>query len=228
MHIMIEAESIRKEYRAGKVIIPALQSATFQVKTGERVALIGRSGSGKSTLLNILGGLDRSTSGTLTVDGQRIDQMKNAAAAIYRQSTVGMIFQSFNLLSHLTAEQNVILPAIIAGQSRKQAQLRATELFDRVGLQDQRRRTPSELSGGEQQRVAIVRALMNQPKIILADEPTGNLDTSTSQEVMKTLLDTIASLQATLVVVTHDLAIANAMERTLTIVDGYLPAQLHS
>lgn len=222
--VMIEAAAVRKEYKAGKVIVPALQSATFQIMAGEHVALVGPSGSGKSTLLNLLGGLDRPTSGTLTVAGQRLDQMKNAAAAVYRQSTVGMIFQSFNLLPHLTAEQNVMLPAILAGQTRKAAQQRATELFDRVGLKDQRRRTPTELSGGEQQRVAMVRALMNQPKIILADEPTGNLDTATSHDVMKTLLDTISAVQATLIVVTHDLNVAATMERTLTIVDGYLPA----
>lgn len=219
---IIVAESLKKDYKSGKVVVPAVREATFTVKPGERIALVGPSGSGKSTLLNLLGGLDRPTSGRLVVDGHNLSAAKDKEAAVYRQSSVGMIFQSFNLLAHLTAMQNVLLPAVLAGTSRAEALRRAAELFDRVKLADQRQRMPDELSGGEQQRVAIVRALMNKPRVLLTDEPTGNLDSATGLEVMKLLLETTESSHAALMIVTHDEHIAGMMQRKLTIVDGRL------
>ena len=221
---IIRADNLSKAYKTGKITVPAVRSATFSIRSGEHIALMGPSGSGKSTLLNLLGGLDRPSAGTLVVSQIDLVTMKDKAAAKYRQSTVGMIFQSFNLLTHLTAEQNVMLPAILAGQSRSSARKRADELFTQVGLQELKQRRPVELSGGEQQRVAIVRALMNSPKVLLADEPTGNLDTASGEKVMSALLD--ATKETTLIVVTHDDRIAKRMERTLTIVDGTLHANI--
>lgn len=222
---IVVAAGLKKDYESGKVVVPAVREATFTVNPGERIALVGPSGSGKSTLLNLLGGLDRPTGGRLVVDGHNLSAAKDKEAAAYRQSSVGMIFQSFNLLTHLTAMQNVLLPAVLAGTSRAEALRRAAELFDRVKLADQRRRMPDELSGGEQQRVAIVRALMNKPRVLLADEPTGNLDSATGLEVMKLLLETTESSHAALMIVTHDEHIAGLMQRKLTITDGRLRAE---
>jgi predicted ABC-type transport system involved in lysophospholipase L1 biosynthesis ATPase subunit len=190
---------------------------------GERVALLGKSGSGKSTLLNLLGGLDRSSSGSLEVAGQSLDRLSSRALSDYRSREVGMIFQGFNLIASRTAWQNVELPMIFAGRSRRHRRTEAREALEAVGLGDRLDHKPAELSGGESQRVAIARALVNRPKILLADEPTGNLDSATAWQVVSLLLDHVNRHRATLILVTHDEELArNSTERILRLKDGQL------
>jgi putative ABC transport system ATP-binding protein len=209
---------------------PAVDGVTLQIAAGEAVAVMGPSGSGKSTLLNLIAGLDRPTSGTVTVAGQRIDTLNETGVARFRRQQVGMIFQFFNLLDDLTVLDNVLLPAQLAGVRRSQAKARADELLAALRIERHRDSYPGRLSGGERQRVAIARALVNRPKLLLADEPTGALDTGTGEEIGELLLDLNRSGQ-TLVLVTHnpDLAAVYA-SRTVRIVDGRLapsPVALH-
>src|ERR1700683_1847149 len=178
---VIQLDSVTKTYQGGGP--PALAEVSMGVAAGEVVAIMGPSGSGKSTLLNLIAGLDRPTSGTVTVAGRRIDALSESALARFRARHVGIIFQFFNLLDDLTVEDNVLLPAQLAGASRRRARARARELLDRMGLADQRNAYPARLSGGQRQRVAIARALVNSPELLLADEPTGALDTTTGQEI---------------------------------------------
>lgn len=222
MSIALSAKALSKSYKLGKVETPVLHELTFIVNEGEFVALTGPSGSGKSTLLNLIGGLDRPSSGTLDVYGQVLGAMKDRPIAQYRQKTVGMVFQSFNLLPQATAEQNVVLAALFAGESPKKAKERARELFERVGLTDRSHHRPTELSGGEQQRVAIVRALMNRPRILLADEPTGNLDSKTGAGVIQLITDLAREGNMTLFIVTHDEHLAASANRRLRLLDGRL------
>lgn len=220
---MIKADGLQKAYRLGKqVAVPVLRDVSFSIDSGAFVALVGPSGSGKSTLLNLLGGLDRPSAGALVVDGQDISKLSDQKMADYRQHSVGMVFQSFNLIPHLTAQQNVAVPFLLAGGSRAAANRRATELLSRVGLQERSGHRPSELSGGEQQRVAIARSLMNSPKVLLADEPTGNLDTKNGQEIIALLHDLNTKDGVTLLVVTHDEHVAAAAQRQLHMIDGQL------
>ncbi len=219
---LVRATHVVKEYKLGKVVVPAIRDISFDIQPGEFLALVGPSGSGKSTLLNLLGGLDRPTSGDLVVEGKNLRQLKDEAFAQYRQATVGMIFQSFNLLPDLTAIQNVLLPITLAGTNEKVATERAQKLFERVGMKERERHKPTELSGGEQQRLAIVRALMNKPKIILADEPTGNLDRATGRTVISLLMEICRQEQVVLLVVTHNEEIAGQADRKLHLVDGKL------
>ncbi len=201
---------------------PAVDGVTLQIAVGEAVAVMGPSGSGKSTLLNLIAGLDRPTSGTVTVAGQRIDTLSETGVARFRRQQVGMIFQFFNLLDDLTVLDNVLLPAQLAGVRRSQAKARADELLAALRIERHRDSYPGRLSGGERQRVAIARALVNRPKLLLADEPTGALDTGTGEEIGELLLNLNRSGQ-TLVLVTHnpDLA-ARYASRTVRIVDGRL------
>jgi putative ABC transport system ATP-binding protein len=201
---------------------PAVDGVTLQIATGEAVAVMGPSGSGKSTLLNLIAGLDRPTSGMVTVAGQRIDTLSETGVARFRRQQVGMIFQFFNLLDDLTVIDNVLLPAQLAGVRRSEAKARADELLAALRIERHRDSYPGRLSGGERQRVAIARALVNRPKLLLADEPTGALDTGTGEEIGELLLDLNRSGQ-TLVLVTHnpDLA-ARYASRTVRIVDGQL------
>jgi putative ABC transport system ATP-binding protein len=199
---------------------PALAEVSLTVAAGEVAAIMGPSGSGKSTLLNLIAGLDRPTSGTVTVAGRRIDTLRESALARFRARHVGIIFQFFNLLDDLTVEDNVLLPAQLAGASRRRARAQAAELLDRLGLADQRNAYPARLSGGQRQRVAIARALVNSPELLLADEPTGALDTATGQEIGRLLSELNAAGQ-TLVLVTHDPALAaRYAARTIRLVDG--------
>jgi putative ABC transport system ATP-binding protein len=192
------------------------------VAAGEVVAVMGPSGSGKSTLLNLIAGLDRPTAGTVTVAGRRIDNLGESALARFRARHVGIIFQFFNLLDDLTVEDNVLLPAQLAGASRRQARARADELLARTGIEEQRNAYPARMSGGQRQRVAIARALVNQPEVLLADEPTGALDTATGQEIVRLLRELNEGGQ-TLVLVTHDPDLAERYAaRTVRIVDGRL------
>jgi len=210
--------SVTKAYQQGGR--PALVEVSVSVTAGEVAAIMGPSGSGKSTLLNLIAGLDRPTEGTVTVAGQRIDKLGEGALARFRARHIGFIFQFFNLLDDLTVSDNVLLPAQLAGASRRRARARAAELLDRMGLADQRNAYPARLSGGQRQRVAIARALVNSPELLLADEPTGALDTATGQEIGRLLSELNAAGQ-TLVLVTHDPALAaRYAARTIEIVDG--------
>jgi putative ABC transport system ATP-binding protein len=218
MDALIEVSDVTKRYdNDGQ---PAVDGVTLQVAPGEAVAVMGPSGSGKSTLLNLIAGLDRPTAGTVTVAGQRIDRLSETALARFRRQQVGMIFQFFNLLDDLTVLDNVLLPAQLAGLSRGQARARALELIGTLGIAQHRDAYPGRLSGGERQRVAIARALVNRPVLLLADEPTGALDTATGEEIGE-LLRELNRTGQTLVLVTHnpDLA-AQYASRTVQIVDG--------
>ncbi|MGO9079068.1 MAG: ABC transporter ATP-binding protein [Streptosporangiaceae bacterium] len=220
MDALISLGEVIKRYAAGGT--PALDNVSLEVAAGEAVAIMGPSGSGKSTLLNLVAGLDKPTSGTVTVAGQRIDTLSETRLARYRRTQIGMIFQFFNLLDDLTVADNVLLPAQLAGTSRRRAGARAGELLDQLGIARYRNSYPGRLSGGERQRVAIARALVNTPAVLLADEPTGAVDTTTGEEIGQLLLDLNTAGQ-TLVLVTHspDLA-ARYAERTVRLVDGKL------
>jgi putative ABC transport system ATP-binding protein len=215
---VIRLDGVTKVYQSGGP--PALAGISMGVAAAEVVAVMGPSGSGKSTLLNLIAGLDRPTDGTVTVAGQRIDSLGESALARFRARHVGIIFQFFNLLDDLTVEDNVLLPAQLAGASRRQARARAGELLDRMGIADHRDDYPARLSGGQRQRVAIARALVNSPELLLADEPTGALDTATGQEIGR-LLRQLNQGGQTLVLVTHDPALAERYAaRTIMLVDG--------
>ena len=217
---VIRLDGVTKAYQAGAP--PALADVTMNVAAGEVLAVMGPSGSGKSTLLNLVAGLDRPTAGTVAVAGRRIDTLSESALARFRARHVGIIFQFFNLLDDLTVEDNVLLPAQLAGASRKQARARAGELLARMGIGQHKNAYPARLSGGERQRVAIARALVNSPELLLADEPTGALDTATGQEI-GALLRQLNQAGQTLVLVTHDPALAERYAaRTVRLVDGQL------
>ena len=215
---VIRLEGVSKTYQPGTP--PALADVSLCVAPGEAVAVMGPSGSGKSTLLNLLAGLDRPSAGTVTVAGRRIDALGEGALARFRSRHVGIVFQFFNLLDDLTVEDNVLLPAQLAGASRRRARARAGELLARMGIERLRDAYPARLSGGQRQRVAIARALVNAPELLLADEPTGALDTATGQEISRLLRQLNADGQ-TLVLVTHDPLLAERQAaRTIRIVDG--------
>jgi putative ABC transport system ATP-binding protein len=215
---VIRLDGVTKTYQAGSA--PALADVSMDVAAGEVVAVMGPSGSGKSTLLNLIAGLDRPTSGTVTVAGRRIDTMGESSLARFRARHIGIIFQFFNLLDDLTVEDNVLLPAQLAGASRRQARARAGELLARMGIEEFRNSYPARMSGGQRQRVAIARALVNRPAVLLADEPTGALDTATGQEIGRLLRELNQGGQ-TLVLVTHDPELAERYTaRTVRIVDG--------
>lgn len=214
---VIELRDVSRAYDDGP---PALHDASLTVRTGEAVAILGPSGSGKSTLLNLIAGLDRPDAGTVTVDGVRVDGLGEAASARFRRAKIGIVFQFFNLLDDLTVADNVVLPAQLAGMERKEAHRRAAELLETLGIDRHARTYPGRLSGGERQRVAVARALMNRPPLLLADEPTGALDTASGEDVSELFTELNADGQ-TLVVVTHDLALARSCTtRTIQLVDG--------
>ena len=218
MNTLIELAEATKKYPGDSQ--PAVDQVSLRITAGEAVAVMGPSGSGKSTLLNLIAGLDRPTAGTVTVAGQRVDRMSEGMLARYRRAQVGMIFQFFNLLDDLTVADNVLLPAQLAGAGRRQARERADELLDSLHIEAFANVYPARLSGGQRQRVAIARALVNRPPLLLADEPTGALDTATGEEVGELLLDLNASGH-TLVLVTHDPALAaRYARRVIRLVDG--------
>lgn len=225
---MIQASQLTRSYRLGQSCINAVEGLTLAVERGQRIAIIGRSGSGKSTLLNLLAGLDRPTAGTLAVDDLRLDQLSRGQMAEYRLKTVGVIFQAFQLIAQRTAFQNVELPLILSGVSPNDRRRIADEWLSKVGLLPRRNHLPYQLSGGEQQRVAIARALVNNPKVLLADEPTGNLDSSTADEVMQLLMTLCGEFETTSVIVTHDAQVARTCsERQFRMSDGSL-TEVHS
>jgi ABC-type lipoprotein export system ATPase subunit len=219
----ISTDDLTKSYGAASAPVCALRGVTLEVKCGERVALLGKSGSGKSTLLNLLGGLDRASSGSLCVGGHEIVRLSRRELSRFRSTTVGMIFQSFNLIHSRTAVENVELPMIFAGIARGERRAAARAALAAVGLAERLDHRPAELSGGENQRVAVARALVNRPEIVLADEPTGNLDSVTAQEVITLLIEHVERHRATLVLVTHDEELARTCtDRVLRLKDGQL------
>ena len=222
----IRAVEVRKVYGTKDAQVEALRGISIEIAGGERVALLGKSGSGKSTLLNLLGGLDRPSSGGLRVGGRHLDQLSAREMARFRSTTVGMIFQSFNLIGSRSAVQNVELPMVFAGRSPRERLAAARGVLEAVGLGARLNHRPAQLSGGESQRVAIARALVNRPRIILADEPTGNLDSQTARQVMTLILDHIREHAATLVLVTHDEELAaSCTDRVVRMVDGRIAAE---
>jgi putative ABC transport system ATP-binding protein len=217
---VIELEDTTKGYDGADG--PALGPLTLTVEQGEALAVTGPSGSGKSTLLNLVAGLDKPTSGTVTVDGLRIDQLSEHALARFRRERIGMVFQFFNLLDDLTVADNILLPAQLSGMPRGKAAARTHELLETLGIRKHSGAYPGRLSGGERQRVAIARALINRPALLLADEPTGALDTASGQDVRELLMELHRGGQ-TIVLVTHDLALAQACAgRTVHLVDGHV------
>jgi putative ABC transport system ATP-binding protein len=213
------ARGLRKEYGKEAGLVRAVDGVDLEVAAGETVAVMGPSGCGKSTLLQLLGGLDRPTGGELYLAGHRIDQMSEKALARLRRDVIGFVFQAFHLMDELTAAENVELPALLAGHSPRAARRRAASLLEQVGLGDRFGFLPSALSGGQRQRVAIARALANQPLAVLADEPTGNLDSAATLEVLR-LFDSLHSAGQTLVIVTHDARIAATADRLISMRDG--------
>lgn len=217
---LLEVKSISKTYGSGEAAVHALKDAKFSVPKGEFVAVIGESGSGKSTLLNMVGGLDTPTSGKVFIDGNDIFEMKDSSLTIFRRRNIGFIFQSFNLIPELTVEQNIIFPVLLDYQKPDKKYLE--ELLTVLNLKERRNHLPSQLSGGQQQRVAIGRALITRPSIILADEPTGNLDTQNSSEVIALLKEAAKKYEQTIILITHSRSIAQTADRILQVSDGVL------
>ena len=216
---LLSARHLRKEYGSGAGLVRAVDDVDMRVDVGETLAVMGPSGCGKSTLLHLLGGLDRPTSGELFFRDRRVDQLSERALAELRRKETGFVFQAFQLLDELTAQENVELPALLARSSPREARRRAVQLLEQVGLGERARHLPSALSGGQRQRVAIARALVNQPSVVFADEPTGNLDSAATVEVLR-LFDALHAEGLTLVVVTHDERVAATADRLISMRDG--------
>ena len=218
--IILEARNLRKKYQMGEMEVQALGGLDFQVTKGEFVAIMGPSGSGKSTMLHLLGGLDMPTEGEVTLAGQRLSVLDDKQATLVRRHNIGFVFQFFNLLSTLTAEENIALPLVIDGKNLRQYQSRIDDLLALVGLSERRHHKPDQLSGGEQQRVALARALVTEPAIVLADEPTGNLDSKTGTQIMELLQRSCQELEQALIAVTHDARAATYADRVVFLRDG--------
>jgi len=223
--LLIQIEDVHKIYQLGVHRVHALRGITLSIEEGEYLAIMGASGSGKSTLMNILGCLDTPTSGSYRLKGSQVDRLDDDELAAIRNREIGFVFQTFNLLPRSTAAQNVELPLIYAGKSTAERERRAREALQAVGLQERIHHRPNELSGGQNQRVAIARALVNQPSILLADEPTGNLDSRTSDEIME-ILDALHARGHTVIIVTHEEEIAAHAKRIVRLRDGAIESDL--
>jgi len=220
---MLKVTNLKKNFKSGDVIVAAVNGVSLTIKDGQFASIVGRSGSGKTTLLSLLGALDKPTSGEISVDDIDITKLHDRELIKYRCDRIGFVFQGYNLVPNLTALENVMLPMEFAGTAKNERKARAQKLLDQVGLKlDKQDRTPTRLSGGEQQRVAIARALANHPKVILADEPTGNLDSQTGELIFDLLHDLAKSENTTIIVVTHDLAIAGKTDKVFSLKDGKL------
>lgn len=217
---LLEVKNISKTYGSGETAVTALKNVSFSVPKGEFVAIVGESGSGKSTLLNMVGALDTPTSGKVLIDGKNIFAMNDRKLTIFRRRNIGFIFQAFNLISELTVEQNIIFPTLLDYQKPDKAYLE--ELLSVLNLKERRHHLPSQLSGGQQQRVAIGRALFMRPALILADEPTGNLDTQNTSEVITLLKEASRKYEQTIVMITHSRSVAQTADRVLQVSDGQL------
>ena len=226
--IALKVENLSKIFdsNAGKIV--ALNRINFEIKRGEFVSVIGPSGSGKSTLLNMIGALDKPTKGNVYIDGIDISSLNNSDVAMLRNSKIGFIFQSFNLINRSTVQKNVELPSIISGLSKEERNRRSLKILDTLGILDKANQKPSNLSGGEQQRVAIARALINNPTIILADEPTGNLDTKTGEEIFKMLQLLSNKFKRTIIMVTHNTELAKLTDRSIYIRDGMMEKDVYN
>lgn len=217
-NIILKAEHLVKTYGSGETAVKALDDVSLEVSKGEFVAIVGQSGSGKSTLLHMLGAMDYPDSGTLTVDGEDVFSMNDDALAQYRRRKAGFVFQFFNLLPVMTAKENILIPLSLDGQKADEAYL--NEIAETMGIADRLSHYPHQLSGGQQQRVAIARAMISKPAVILADEPTGNLDSASGNEILSLLKTTIKKYDQTLILITHDMNVAEKADRIITIKDG--------
>jgi putative ABC transport system ATP-binding protein len=222
---IIHLDNVVKNYMIGTIVVRALQSITLEIKRNEYVAIMGPSGSGKSTLMNLLGCLDTATSGTYILNGTDVSKMQDNELAEIRNSEIGFVFQTFNLLPRYTALENVMLPLIYAGKNKAQRTERAKKVIEEVALSDRSHHKPNELSGGQRQRVAVARAMVNNPSIILADEPTGNLDSKTSIDIMN-LFGEIHRRGNTMIVVTHEEEIARHAHRIIRLKDGFIDSDV--
>ena len=217
---ILKVQKLCKTYGTGAVKVDALKDVSFSLEKGEFVAVVGESGSGKSTLLNCVGALDVPTSGVITIDGNNLFTMKEEERTIFRRRNIGFIFQSFQLVSELTVEQNIVFPLLLDYRKPKASDVE--EILELLGLTDRRNHLPSQLSGGQQQRVAIGRALITKPKLILADEPTGNLDSKNSQDVIDLLTKASKHYQQTILMITHNNSLTSMVDRVLRVIDGVL------
>lgn len=217
---MIEVSNLSKSYKTGDIEVIALREISFKIESGEYISIMGPSGSGKSTLMNILGCIDTPTSGSYRLDGQEVSTLDDEGLATIRNQKVGFVFQTYNLLPRLTALANVELPLVYSGTGRNERRERALKALERVGLSDRVNHKPNELSGGQSQRVAIARALVNNPSIILADEPTGNLDRATGSDIINLFQKLNSEFGVTLVIVTHDQEVGKSAGRLVQLVDG--------
>lgn len=223
---VLETRQLHKQYRLGEHIVDALKGVDFGVQEGEFVAIMGPSGSGKSTLMHLLGGLDQATEGEVILAGQNFSELMDKQATLLRRHKVGFVFQFFNLIPTLNAEENVTLPLLIDGKNPRDHQNQIDNVFDLVGLQSRRKHKPDQLSGGEQQRISLARALVTQPAILLADEPTGNLDSKNGTAIMELLRKSCDDLSQTTVVVTHDAKASAYADRVVFLRDGNIQQEL--
>jgi len=218
--IIISVSKVSKKYQMGEIKVQALDNVSLEILRGQIVSIVGPSGSGKTTLLNLIGALDYVDSGIIMINGKKLAEMDDKELSLLRRDTIGYVFQNFNLLEEINAERNIEMPLILANMKREDRLARVEDLLKSVSLSERRSHKPDQLSGGEQQRVAIARALANNPEIILADEPTGNLDSNTGKKILQLLIDLSRNNKKTLVFVTHDTKLASMAHRQLTMKDG--------